>query len=134
MRADVAPPVEIRRCRFIAREAPEAGPPPNRFVGENRDEGELLGNPEVVEDRGRVEEAAVLGNEAFPFLEALWGVPDARFLHFNNERHFRNIRSKCAHRFLITSVFKDNGRTTPCSFYNYPVSKIRIGTVHHRLT
>lgn len=72
----------MRRCRFIATDPP-AALPPIRLVGENRDEDALLGNPLVVEERGRFEDAAILGSEVFPLREALCGVPDARFLRIH---------------------------------------------------
>ena len=71
--------MEVRRCRFIARDPP-AALPPIRLVGDSRDPVNPLGIALVVEDRGRVPEAANFGSEA-PLRDALCGVPDARFLH-----------------------------------------------------
>jgi hypothetical protein len=64
-------PVEMRRCRFMESDPPAAALPPTRLVGENRDEDALLGRPVVVEDRGLVDEAAIFGSAAPPFLDAL---------------------------------------------------------------
>ena len=71
-------PAEVRRWRFIASDPP-AALPPMRLVGDNREPDNPLGIALVVEDLGRVPEAANFGNEA-PLREALCGVPDARFL------------------------------------------------------
>lgn len=74
----ICAPVDVRRCRFMASEP--AALPPTRPVGENRELMRLPGTPVVVELRGRVDEAASLGNAEFDLREALCGVPDARFL------------------------------------------------------
>ena len=71
-------PAEVRRCRFMASEPP-AALPPIRLVGDSREPDSPLGIALVVEDRGRVPEAANLGRVA-PLRDALCGVPDARFL------------------------------------------------------
>lgn len=108
------PPVEVRRCRFMATEP--AALPPMRLVGEYREEDRPPGIPVVVDDRGRVEEAASFGRELLDLREALCGVPDARFLS-NHSQDIPTVQSiRKTDRFLITSVFNDRGRTTPWSF------------------
>ena len=77
--AAIWPPVEVRRCRFIASDDPPAALPPIRLVGDIRDPDRLLGIALVVEDRGRVPDAASLGRED-PLREAPCGVPEARLL------------------------------------------------------
>lgn len=86
-------PVDVRLCLFIESDAPPAAAaaadaaPPRAVTVE----------PEpilVVDDRGLL--AASLGRAGAPLREA-FGRPDARF------------------RFFITSVFNDNGLTTPCN-------------------
>ena len=62
--------------------------PPIRLVGENRDDPP--GKPLVVDERGRVEEAASFGNDEFVFREALCGVPDARFLPIISQQYWMN--------------------------------------------
>ena len=75
---EICGPAEVRRCRFIAIDPP-AALPPMRLVGDSREPASALGIALVVEDRGRVPEAASLGSAA-PLRDALCGVPDARFL------------------------------------------------------
>ena len=73
-------PAEVRRCRFID---PPAALPPIRLVGDIRDPALPAAAPDiapVVEERGRVDDAASFGSDEPPLREALWGVPDARFL------------------------------------------------------
>lgn len=107
----ICAPAEVRLCRFMASEP--AALPPIRLVGENREDDNPPGRPVVVDDRGRVAEAASFGSTEFALREALWGVPDARFLHNISLRNMGDKLSCLSHRFLITSVFNDSGRTTP---------------------
>ena len=58
---------------------PAAALPPMRLVGESREPARPLGIALVVDERGRVPDAASLGRAA-PLRDALCGVPDARFL------------------------------------------------------
>ncbi len=76
---NISAAAEVRRCRFIATEPP-AALPPIRLVGDRREPESPLDIPPVVEDRGRVEDAANFGRDEPPFRELLCGVPDARFL------------------------------------------------------
>ena len=71
-------PAEVRRCRFI--EPADAALAPMRLVDDKRVADTPPDTELVVEDRGRVDDAASLGREEPPFREALCGVPDARFL------------------------------------------------------
>ena len=76
----ICAPAEVRRCRFIAPAAAALGP--MRLVGDRRDADTAAADmPPVVDERGRVDDAASLGSEEPPFREALCGVPEARFLH-----------------------------------------------------
>ena len=75
----ICAPADVRRCRFIDPAA--AALAPIRLVGDRRVVELPPGAAPVVDDRGRVEDAASLGREEPPFREALCGVPDARFLN-----------------------------------------------------
>lgn len=96
----ICPLVDVRRCLFIATGGDRPSPtlfaavPPRPFVN--------VGTVLVVDARGRVFDDASLGNPAPPLRAFPLGAPEARF------------------RFLITSVFSDSGRTTPCSLKNNP--------------
>ena len=119
-------PAEVRRCRFIDPAA--AALAPIRLVGDIRVPDSPPDIELVVDDRGRVDDAASFGNDDPPFRDALCGVPDARFLHKKQNKkeghqhnqgqdsHIHTRGELLAYRFLITSVFSDSGRTTPCSF------------------
>ena len=72
-------PAEVRRCRFIDPAA--AALAPIRLVGDIRVPDSPPDIELVVDDRGRVDDAASFGNDDPPFRDALCGVPDARFLH-----------------------------------------------------
>ena len=93
-------PADVRLWRFIASGPALLGvlrPTPARLFGVERDPGSWVGIVLVVEARGRVDDDAILGNAEPPLRDELLGAPDARFL------------------FLMTSVFNDSGRTTPCN-------------------
>jgi len=77
-----------------------------------------LPNPPTIEfewERGRVVDDAILGRAETPFRELLLGVPEARLLRASFRLH-RQENMNSTHRFLITSVFNERGRTTPCNF------------------
>lgn len=88
--------IELLLCRFIAVLLIAVILFPARVPGESRVPMVLEGVPLVVDDRGLVAGAALVDNDPFRVVE-LCGVPLVRF------------------RFLITSVLRDWGRTTPCS-------------------
>jgi len=90
-------PLEVRRCRFIASVAPPPGddPIPIRFPGVMRDPASPVGILLVVLDRGRADNEASLGRLLAALRTGPFDAPEVRFL------------------FLIMSVFKDSGRTTP---------------------
>lgn len=94
---DIWGPAEVRRCRFIASDPPVALPP-IRLVGDSREPDSPLGIALVVDDRGRVPEAASLGSDAPPFRDPLCGVPDARFLPQHSRQHTHIIRTAPAVR------------------------------------
>ena len=74
----ICAPAEVRRCRFIDPAA--AALAPIRLVGDIRVPDSPADIELVVDDRGRVEDAASFGSDEPPFRDALCGVPDARFL------------------------------------------------------
>lgn len=95
--------VDMRRCLFIEIVPGEDGPSPTLFtLVVPRPFENPVGTVLVVDARGRVFDDASLGKPAFPLRALPLGAPEARF------------------RFLITSVFSDSGRTTPCSLKNRP--------------
>ena len=55
----------------------------------------------------------ILGAAETPFEELLLG----RLLRASSRLH-RQENMNGTHRFLITSVFNERGRTTPCNFYD----------------
>lgn len=65
-------------------------------VGERRVPEEVDGAPLAMDERGRVEEDAILGRAGALF-RVVFKAPEARFL------------------FLMTSVFRESGRVMPCS-------------------
>jgi len=87
---------ELLLRRFIAESLVPVMLFPARVPGESLVPTVLEGGPLVVDDRGLVEGAALEDNDPFRVVE-LCGAPFVRF------------------RFLITSVLRDCGRTTPCS-------------------
>jgi hypothetical protein len=95
-----------------------AAPAPIRLPGDNREPGRARGVLLVVDERGRVEDEASLGSTEFLRAPAL-GAPEARFLkdkaRISNPATDMDTRDM-AYRFLITSVLRDSGLTTPCSF------------------
>lgn len=98
-------PLEVRLWRFIAIEPV----PPGAIRAPASPVGMLL----VVFDRGRAADAASLGRPDPPLREGPLGAPDARFLQVQSEKPSVRNKSSKTHRFLITSVLRDNGRTTP---------------------
>lgn len=110
-----ASPVDVRRCLFIPNDPEGDVIIPGRVqLGNPRAAGKLGGSVLVVDARGRVEEDAILGKPVFPLRALPFGAPDARFLS-KGQRSAANV-CRSTHRFLITSVFSDKGRTTPCNF------------------
>lgn len=98
--------VDVRRCLFKDASG-GVGPIPGRLLlllllGVPRAPAKPVGSVLTVEARGREEEDASLGNPEPPLRALPFGAPEARFL------------------FLMTSVFNDNGRTTPCNLKNSP--------------
>ena len=93
----ICAPADVRRCRFIDPAA--AALAPMRLVGDKRVAEVPPGVPVVVDDRGRVEDAASLGREEPPFREALCGVPDARFLDRQDKQNKLRVRHpRSSHR------------------------------------
>lgn len=76
----------------------------------------------VVDERGRVEDATSFGSPGLFLRVAEFGAPEARFLKDKCRTHNQQPPPQCsrerdmAHRFLITSVLRDRGLTTPCNF------------------
>lgn len=109
----VCNPVEVRRCRFIAivpevaatvalARATRFGPLPTPASRE----------PDC--ERGLEVDEAIFGREDF---RELLCAPDALFLIEPSIRMIGTRQGLGTNRFLITSVLRDKGRTTPCSFY-----------------
>jgi hypothetical protein len=73
------PSVDVRLCRFRAKDPATAAPAPIRLPGDNREPGRARGVLLVVDERGRVEDEASLGSTEFLRAPAL-GAPEARFL------------------------------------------------------
>jgi len=90
------PPVDIRLWRFKANDPATAAVAPTRLPGDSREPGRarvLL----VVDERGRVDDETSFGSPGLALRAPEFGAPEARF------------------RFLITSVLRDRGLTTPCN-------------------
>jgi hypothetical protein len=93
-------PVDVLLCLFIASVALVDAPRPKRDVGDIR-----VGYMPVVEERGRVEDEASLGNVDAALRAVLLGAPEARFLTpqmGNNLK--RNVRQKAIHIPLLNHV------------------------------
>jgi len=91
------PPVDVRLCRLRARDPGKAALALIRLPGDNREPGSARGVLLVVDERGRVEDEASFGSTELFLRVPELGAPEARF------------------RFLITSVLRDSGLTTPCN-------------------
>ncbi len=105
---------DVRRWRFIVI-GPAGAAGATRLGG--RDMGTIvLVSSELDCERGRVVDDASLGSADAPFREVLLGAPEARFLCETVSICQKKVVVVTSHLFLITSVFSDNGRTTPCSF------------------
>jgi len=84
------PPVEVRLCRFRAKDDPATvALGPTRLPGDKREPGRATGVLLVVDERGRVEDEAIFGSTELFLRAPEFGAPEARF------------------RFLITSVLRD---------------------------
>lgn len=113
------PLVDIRRCLFIAVAPGEDGPSPTLLtLVIPRPFENPVGTVLVVDARGRVFDDASLGKPVFPLRALPLGAPEARFLQPHNISSTSPTipKNTKTNRFLITSVFSDSGRTTPCSF------------------
>jgi hypothetical protein len=79
------PPVDVRLCRFRAKDPVNVALGPIRLPGDNREPGRAIGVLLVVEERGRVEDEASFGSTELFLRAPEFGAPEARFL-----------RDKCA--------------------------------------
>jgi hypothetical protein len=94
-------PVDVLLCLFIASVALVDAPRPNRDVGDRR----VGYMPVVVEERGRVEDEASLGNADAALRAVLLGAPEARFLAPQMGIKFtRSVRQKALHIPLLNHV------------------------------
>jgi len=100
---------------------------PTRVPGESLVPIVLEGAPVIVDDRGLVVGGTLEDSDPFRVVE-LCGVPLVRFLS-GLVRVSRSVAAKWPYLFLITSVLRDCGRTTPCSFC--VGKRIRNGTASH---
>lgn len=107
----ICKPVEDRRCRFMAS-VPEEVPTPTRLPAGTRDAASPDSILVEVEERGRVEDEAILGKVEAPLRVALLGVPEARFLYTILNKQYTLLRNE-TDLFLMISVFNESGRTTP---------------------
>lgn len=114
------PPVEERLWRLRARDPGTDTLAPIRLPGDNREPGRAIGMLLVVDERGRVEDEASFGSTELFLRVPEFGAPEARFLKDKSPNHNQKpggyVQRDMAHRFLITSVFRDSGLTTPCNF------------------
>jgi hypothetical protein len=118
--------VDVRLCRLRAKDPATAAPGPIRLPGDSRDPGRAIGVLLVVDERGRVEDEASLGSTEFLRAPTL-GAPEARFLRDKNQQSGTNMGPRdMDYRFLITSVLRDSGLTTPCSFCGHELAGFAI--------
>ena len=112
--------MEERLWRLRARDPGTATLAPIRLPGDNREPGRAIGVLLVVDERGRVEDEASFGSTELFLRVPEFGAPEARFLKDKSPDHNQkpggNVQRDMAHRFLITSVLRDSGLTTPCNF------------------
>lgn len=74
------PPVDVRLCRFRAKDPATAALGPTRLPGDNREPGRASGVLLVVDERGRVEDEASFGSTVLFLRATEFGAPEARFL------------------------------------------------------